>query len=131
MVEAIFQDEVGIEEEEQPTWTLHVDGAVNAEGCGAGVVLTNHSQGVMTQIAISLLFQEKNKESEYEALIAGLELALTSPCTRLECFCDSEVVVNQVHGVYEARTGTLPQYHSRVMSLTPLFQQFVITAVPR
>ena len=106
---------------EQHLWTLHVDGAVNQDGCGAGLVLKT-DKGLLTKFALTLGFAATNNEAEYEALIAGLEIALTSSCERLECFCDSEVIVNQVQGNYEARTGLLPQYHSRATALLPRFK---------
>ena len=111
-------------------WTLHVDGAANAEGCGAGIVLTSPA-GEVYEHSISLDFHVTNNEAEYEALIAGLELALANNVETLNCFSDSEVVVNQIHGTYEAKTGNLPSYHSKAMTLISMFRLFLITAIPR
>ena len=68
-------------------WTLHTDGAVNAEGCGAGIVLTSPA-GEKYEHSISLSFEVTNNEAEYEALIAGLELALAHSVEVINCFSD-------------------------------------------
>lgn len=123
IVEKSFREPIReIREPKHPAWTLHVDRALNQEGCGTGLVLKT-DKGLLTKFAITLGFASTNNEAEYEALIAGLEIALTSSCERLECFCDSYVVSNQIQGSYEARTGMLPQYHSQATALLPLFKQ--------
>ncbi|KAK1257201.1 hypothetical protein QJS04_geneDACA022590 [Acorus gramineus] len=57
------------------SWTLHVDGASNLNGAGAGMILQSED-GFMFKHAIKLGFKASNNEAEYEALIAGLEFAV-------------------------------------------------------
>ncbi|KAM2627668.1 hypothetical protein TB2_001092 [Malus domestica] len=52
-------------------WNLHVDGASNYKGLGAGIVLVT-PYGSMLKQAITLGFKTSNNEAEYEALLAGL-----------------------------------------------------------
>ena len=56
------------------TWRLAVDGSSNKRGCGLGIVITT-PEGDMLQQAIKCGFRVSNNEAEYEALIAGLNLA--------------------------------------------------------
>ena len=56
-------------------WTLCVDGASRQSGVGIGLQLTSPT-GERIEQAIRLGFSASNNESEYEAMIAGLELAL-------------------------------------------------------
>lgn len=55
-------------------WRLHVNGASNNRGAGAGLVLVSPSD-TMHEHALSIGFPATNNEAEYEALIAGLRLA--------------------------------------------------------
>ena len=57
-----------------PIWKLSVDGASNAQGSGAGLILTS-LEGIDIEYALRFEFQASNNEVEYEAVIAGLNLA--------------------------------------------------------
>ena len=51
-----------------------MDGAANAQGSGVGMILTS-PDGIDVEYAIRLGFQAFNNEAEYEAVMAGLNLA--------------------------------------------------------
>ena len=55
-------------------WRLSVDGATNAQGSGAGLILIS-LKGIDIEYALRFEFQASNNEAEYEAVIAGLNLA--------------------------------------------------------
>ena len=55
-------------------WKLFVDGSSNAQGSGAGLVLVD-PDGLKINYALRFGFKASNNEAEYEALIAGLNLA--------------------------------------------------------
>ena len=57
-----------------PIWKLSVDGASNAQGSGAGLILTS-PEGIDIEYALRFGFHASNNEAEYEAIIAGLNLA--------------------------------------------------------
>ena len=73
-------------------WVLHIDEASNAQGSGAEFLLTN-SEGVVTEHALRFGFKASNNQAEYEALIAGLKLALELGVDRLKVFSDSQLIV--------------------------------------
>ena len=52
---------------------------------------------------IRLDFLTTNNEAEYEALVAGLDLAKAIGATRVVIYCDSQVITNQVNGDYECK----------------------------
>ncbi|XP_072076510.1 uncharacterized protein [Arachis hypogaea] len=56
-------------------WELHVDGASSREGSGAGVIL-KEGENVVAEQSLQFHFPASNNQAEYEALIAGLKLAL-------------------------------------------------------
>ena len=58
-----------------PIWTLQVDGASNSNGCGAGLILID-LKGQHLDYALRFLFSASNNQAEYEALLAGLKLAI-------------------------------------------------------
>ena len=57
-----------------PIWRLSVDGAANAQGSSAGIILTS-PKGIDIEYALRFGFRASNNEAEYEAVIAGLNLA--------------------------------------------------------
>ncbi|CAL2256932.1 unnamed protein product [Prunus armeniaca] len=89
-------------------WQLHVDGASNHKGVGAGVVIIT-PDGTLLEQAITLGFSASNNEAEYEALLAGLRLA-------------KELRVHD---------QTSNQYLDKVQGLLKEFPTFTIQQVPR
>ena len=85
-----------------PIWKLSIDGAANAQGSGAGLILTS-LEGIDIEYALRFGFQAFNNEAEYEAVIAGLNLAHSMEIDHLEVCSDSQVVVKQIEDYYEAR----------------------------
>ena len=71
-------------------------------GSSVGVVLEN-STGEKVRYALRLQFPATNNEAKYEALIAGLRLAREMRLQQLKVYSDSQLVVNQVKGDYQAK----------------------------
>ena len=71
-----------------PIWRLSVDGAANAQGSGAGLILTS-PDGINVEYAPRFGFQASNNEAEYEAVIAELSLAHSMEADQLEVSNDS------------------------------------------
>ena len=68
---------------------------------GIGIILTS-PEGDLIQQAIRCGFKATNNEAEYEALIAGLNLAKDMGIKKLDIRSDSQLVVNQLLGSYQA-----------------------------
>ncbi|XP_074352820.1 uncharacterized protein LOC141691971 [Apium graveolens] len=85
-----------------PWWTLYVDGAVNGNGAGSGIVPVS-PEGHKLQSSIHFGFKATNNDAEYEALIAGLKLALEMKVENLNVFSDSMLVVGHIKGGFQAR----------------------------
>ncbi|KAL0433569.1 UNVERIFIED_CONTAM: hypothetical protein Slati_2691200 [Sesamum latifolium] len=83
-------------------WLLHVDGSSTAQGSGAGIVITT-PQGEDLKFAIKFSFKASNNEAEYEALVIGLRMAHETGAKHLLAYSDSQLVVKQVEGAYEAK----------------------------
>ena len=85
-----------------PIWRLSVDGAANTQGSGVGLILTS-LEGIDIEYALRFRFQASNNEAEYEAVIAGLNLAHSMEVDQLEVCSDSQLVERQIEDAYEAK----------------------------
>ena len=103
-----------------PIWRLSVDGVANAQGSGAGLILIS-PKGIDIQYALRFGFRASNNEDEYEAVIAGLNLAHSMEVDQLEVCSDSQLVVKQIENSYEARGETMILYLKKVRELLKKF----------
>ena len=55
---------------------------------------------IMVEMSIKFDLPVSNNQAEYEALIAGLQLAFDVKATRLTIYSDSQIVTSQVFGSY-------------------------------
>lgn len=83
------------------SWTLYVDGSLTSDISRAEVILTS-LEGFKVQQAICFGFKATNSEVEYEAILAGLQLAKSLEVQKLIVYSDSQLVVKQKSGDYEA-----------------------------
>ena len=98
------------------TWILNVDGSSNFRGSGLGLVLTSPNRDKIEQ-SIKCGFRATNNEVEYEALIAGLSLAQEMGVEQLKILSDSQLVVNQINGSYQARYLKMTTYLKKALEL--------------
>ena len=103
-----------------PIWKLSVDGATNAQGSCAGLILTS-PDGIGTKYSLGLGFQASNNEAEHKAIIAGLNLAHFMEANQLEVSSDSQLVVKQIEDSYEARGEKMILYLKKVRELLKKF----------
>nr|XP_027063058.1 uncharacterized protein LOC113689487 [Coffea arabica] len=111
-------------------WILHVDDSSNSQGSGAGLLLED-PQGEACSYALRFNFAASNNEAEYEAVIAGLQLARKLGVAHILVYSDSQLVVCQVLGEYEAREEVMHRYLSKVLQLVAHFESFKIQRIPR
>lgn len=60
--------------------------------------------------ALIFTFNPTNNEAEFEALIRGVRMAKQARAERLRVKFDSQLVVRQVNGTYEARGERMLRY---------------------
>ena len=109
-----------------PIWRLFVDGAANAHRSGAGLILTSPDG-----YALRFGFRASNNEAEYEAVIAGLNLAHSMEADQLEVCSDSQSVVNQIEDDYEAKGEKMIRYLKKVRELLKKFVRVQGRHIPR
>ena len=113
-----------------PIWRLSVDGATNAQGSGAGLILTS-LEGTDIEYVLKFGFQASNNEAEYEAVIAGLNLARSMEVDQLEVCSDSQLVVRQIEDTYEAKSEKMILYLKKVRDLLKNFVLVQVRHIPR
>ena len=110
---AIELSEFGILLDNLNWWTLNVDEASRKIRAGIGLQLKSPT-GEKIKQAIRLGFSASNNESEYEAILAGVELAVIVSTDKLLIRRDSQLVVRQVNEEYESRDPRMEKYVSLV-----------------
>ncbi|GJW95835.1 reverse transcriptase domain-containing protein [Tanacetum coccineum] len=90
---------------------------------GAGFILIDPHGNEVTY-ALRFDFPTSNNEVEYEALIAGLELATRLEVSHLKVFSDSLLLTNHVKGTYEAREDPMKRYLAKTQRLLENFKNF-------
>ncbi|XP_070005986.1 uncharacterized protein [Nicotiana sylvestris] len=111
------------------TWTLFTDGSSNVKGAGLGIVLVPPTGETIRQVI--KCHSITNNKAEYEAVIAGLELALELGINQIIIKSDSQLVVNQMLGTYTAKEVRMQQYLAKVWDLIKQFQTWKVTLIPR
>ena len=99
--------------EESPLWSIYTNGSCNRQAGGAGIVLLS-PEGDAIECMVHLNFPATNNESEYEALIAGLNLAKAAGAARVVIHCDSQVITNQINGDYKCKGERMKKYLDQV-----------------
>ena len=92
---------------------MHTDGSSNRQAGGTDVVLLS-PEGDIVECMIRLDFPTTNNEAEYEALVAGLDLARATGATSVVIYYDSQVITNQVNGDYECKGKRMRRYLDQV-----------------
>ncbi|XP_056864059.1 uncharacterized protein LOC130511199 [Raphanus sativus] len=117
-------------EGEKVEWTLYVDGSSNVRGAGMGLVLTSPT-GESASRAVCCNFKSTNNEAEYEAVIAGLTLAKQMGVEDIQVFSDSQLIISQVQGDYQAKDPSMIRYLSVAKRLLDMFRHCNLTHIPR
>ncbi|XP_075077649.1 uncharacterized protein LOC142164196 [Nicotiana tabacum] len=106
-----------------------MDGATNVRGSLLGIVLKPPVGGVIQQ-SIKTVKLTKN-DAEYEAMIAGLELAKGLGAEVIKAKCDSFLMVSQVNRNYEAREDKMQRYLDKIQVTLHRFKEWTLVHVPR
>ncbi|GAV86725.1 RVT_3 domain-containing protein, partial [Cephalotus follicularis] len=72
-----------------------------------------------------------NNEAEYETMIKGLTLAKRIEVQKIRVFSDSQLMINQINGEYEARGEEMIKYLSKIRALISKFQYCHLERIPR
>ena len=99
---ADFAAELPRNSETSAKWALYVDDSSNKTACGVEVVLEGPGDLLIEQ-ALQFSFKATNNQAEYEAILAGLNLANNLGAREVTCKSDSQLVVGQIKGEFEVK----------------------------
>ena len=83
------------------------------------------------EYALIFRLHASNNEAEYEAVIAGLNLAHSMEADQLEVCNDSQLVVKQIEDDYEAKGKMMIHYLKKVRKLLKKFVRVQVRHIPR
>ncbi|XP_057247196.1 uncharacterized protein LOC130589714 [Beta vulgaris subsp. vulgaris] len=112
------------------SWELQVDGSATKSGSGAGLVIIP-SVGDKMEYAVKFDFLASNNEAEYEALILGVQICITAGAQNMLAKSDSQLIVGQVSGEYEAKEDNMRMYLNKTRQLIQKLTSFKIQHFPR
>ena len=108
--------------EDSKKWVVHVDGSSTQYAGGIRVVLQS-LEGDKLKHKVRLQYQTTNNEVEYEALLKGLKLAKSMEAKSILVLGDSQLVMGQVNGTYEAKEERMKKYLDRMIRLVKRFKE--------
>ena len=89
------------------------------------------NQDPASEQVVRLGFGASNNESEYEALIAGVELALAVGANSLLIYSDSQLVVGQINAEFESREPRMTKYASLAKKKLKTLTAWKLEHIPR
>lgn len=114
------------------TLKLYVDGSSlgNPGPAGIGIVAYDEKGNVVATQQLSLP-SATNNEAEYLAVIEALKLAKNLGADEIVVFSDSELVVQQLNGIYRVKSPNLLKLHEEALKLAKGFSNFKAVFIPR
>jgi ribonuclease HI len=100
---------------------MYFDGLLKLQGAGAGILFIAPG-GEQLKYALQVLFPASNNVAEYEALIQGLNIAVSLGVKRLMVYEDSLVVISQINKDWDCSTDSMGKYCTTVRKLEDKFE---------
>jgi ribonuclease HI len=100
---------------------MYFYGSLNLEGAGASVLFIS-PQGDHLKYILQIHYKASNNDTEYEALIHGLSIAVSLGIKRLIVYGDFKVVNDQVNKACDVKTETMNTYCVEVRKLEDHFE---------
>jgi ribonuclease HI len=111
---------------------VHVDGGARGNpGPAAAACVITSPAGEELGAHAELLGTATNNVAEYRALLLGLERARELGAGEVEVVGDSELIANQVRGLYKVKHEAMRPLHREAMAALGAFDRWSIRTVPR
>src|SRR5215467_2865740 len=112
--------------------TANIDGAARGNpGPAAYGVVLRRPDGAPLESLGKYIGRLTNNAAEYYALIAALDYAAANGIRRLRVLSDSQLIVNQMKGLYKVKHPDLRPLHERAKKQAAALESFTIQYVPR
>jgi len=103
-------------------WTINTDKSSTQKGGRAGVVITSPEKDVL-KYGVQLKFPITNNDVEYEALLTRLRIAWALGAENIVLKSDSQLVIGQVRGDFEAKETKMQKYLKLTNQLVSTFHR--------
>jgi ribonuclease HI len=111
-------------------WRIHFDGSKTIHGLVAGIVLTSPKNDQLRYV-LQIHFAASNNVVEYEALVHGLKVSKDIGIRWIMCFGDSDLVIQQCSGIWDAHDANMAAYHFLVQQISGYFEGCEFRHVPQ
>uniref|UniRef100_A0A2N9FT45 Uncharacterized protein n=1 Tax=Fagus sylvatica TaxID=28930 RepID=A0A2N9FT45_FAGSY len=118
------------EQKSDEEWEVEIDGS-SVKGAGGVGIVFRTPEGHLLKHSTRLQYPTTNNEAEYEALFTSLRIAKELGASRLKIRSDSQLIVGQVNGEYEAREDRMAKYLKLVRNAMEWFDEVMLVQVPR
>src|ERR1700730_18247177 len=113
-------------------YTANIDGAARGNpGPAAYGVIVRRPDGKTHESLGKYIGRTTNNVAEDYALIAAVDYAAASGIRRLRVYSDSQLIVNQIKGLYKVKHPALRPLHERAKKQAATLESFTIQYVPR
>jgi ribonuclease HI len=112
-------------------WIIHTDGGARGNPGPAAFAYTIDRPGDSSVEENGCLGDTTNNIAEYTAVIRALENAQKLGGRKLIVNSDSELIVNQMNGVYKVKHPGLQPLHQQAKELSRQFDQVAFRHIPR
>ncbi|XP_026450906.1 uncharacterized protein LOC113351050 [Papaver somniferum] len=102
-----------LQENHPRRWEIFVDGSSNSCGGGIGIVFTSPT-GIRIIFCFRLEYKATNNETEYEAVVQALRISIEMGLNEVPITSDSQLVVRQIEGRYNAVDLVMQRYQQLV-----------------
>jgi len=112
-------------------YTLHFDGCSKGNPGYAGIGIVIYKNNEEIYCSSKFIGIKTNNQSEYLALIFGLEEALKMGIDTISILGDSLLVINQINGIYKVKSDTLVELNQEANELKKQFKYIVFNHIVR
>ena len=111
---------------------VYADGGArgNPGPAAAGYVITDGADSLLEEGG-EYLGETTNNQAEYRAIELALNKALNYKPDQVDCFFDSQLVANQLNGLFKIKKAELKPRVEAVKQLTAKFPKIIFTHVGR
>lgn len=112
-------------------YSINIDGGSRGNPGHAGCGIVIKSPDGKRNGYYYYLGTETNNYAEYTALIKALELAIQQGINEVNVYSDSELMCNQIKGLYKVKSPNLKDLYEKSVSLIKGIEKFTINHVYR
>ncbi|USN53847.1 MAG: reverse transcriptase-like protein [Candidatus Nomurabacteria bacterium] len=110
---------------------LRSDGGARGNPGPAGIGVVLEADGQIVAEISEYIGEATNNVAEYSALIAGLKKAKELAATTVQCFLDSQLIVEQMNLRYKVKNPDLGKLFLQAQNLAHTFSKVTYQHVPR